>query len=289
MTTLHTVLLWITGVERKEFWNRLEREGIHYISFDYYDARSFTLAVSESDAIILRSWNGEVGLTRDAFPQILSVSRKTLQRGERITDLKAFLATMDGCVLKAYINSATSIEEMLGQESGWDYFQFTNFVGKIETMLIRSTVYERAVNLRWEYFLRKHIPDRRLHFLFVPIIFSPSEPNNERLLNLLRQHFLTPKYWRIVGNKIWQMPVKIWSMLEMILPKPDEHWDRFLIGDYRCEPRNIDLDHGKIQYLTYTIEQTFRKFVVNTSELQNIDWVVWAIETLLSRPVSAVF
>lgn len=285
------VFLWITGVSKDLFCERLERENINAVSVEQHDLYDFTISVSPAEAIIIRSWNGEVRLDRDCLPEILSISRKSSPRGQRITNLQTFLDTLDGCVLRAYVNGVSSI----GEIPGWDYFEFLNSFGKIETMFIRSDVYEKAVILRWEYLLKGFIFDRRISFYSIPTIFFRNERKTKRLRMILRQYHETPRYWRFIDEKIWQLPMKIWHLLENIMPK-NTGWESFLVDPVVLDfpPKESPTfsgfpserpwwDHEKVHFLNQKISNIFYLNVSSAKNLTGVDWLMWAIDTLASK------
>ena len=278
------VFLWITGVTKDSFCERLEKADIHFSSLEQHDLRDFTISVSPAEAIILCSWNGEVSLDRDCLPEILSISRKCSPRGQRITNLQTFLNSLDGCVLKAYVSGVSYI----GEIPGWDYFEFLNTFGKIETVFIRSDVYEKAVILRWEFLLKGFILDRRISFYTIPMIFFRNERKTKRLRMILRQYHGTPRYWRFIDDKMWQLPMKIWHLLENIMPTPAYRWDSFLVDPLPLAIIEGDSasswwDHQKVQILSQKIETIFYLNVSCTKRPKGVDWLMWAIDTLASK------
>lgn len=277
--SLEVVFLWITGVSKDLFCERLRRENIEFLSLEQHDLYDFTISVSPAEAIILCSWNGEVRLDRDCLPEILSISRKCSPRGQRITNLQTFLSSLDGCVLRAYVSGVSSI----GEISGWDYFEFLNSFGKIETMFIKSDVYEKAVILRWEYLLKGFIFDRRISFYSIPMIFFRGEKKTKRLRTLLRQHHGTPRYWRFIDEKIWQLPMKIWHLLENVMPAPVVGWESFLVDPVGLPPEDQWWDHQKVRFLNEKIANIFYLNVSSAKNLTHIDWIMWAIDTLASK------
>jgi len=271
-----TVKLWITGIDPSTFY---QKGGLNLNSTEIlvWGPKSFTVSVTESDAVIIKSWNGEIifDYVKGDF-QIISVSRMTIPGISTIEELKSILGCFDGCVVRVkMIGPAPNLDPGPGYDQGWD------IVGaNPDYVMIRTQVYEKVVLFKWEWFLRNakkfSLVENRMN---MPTIFSPREVKTERMRNLIRNFDRTPREWRLVGSYIWKIPITLIPQLKVMVCS---------VGGFQ---KHL-VDGNEIDLATFRMDANVRKLILDqmthSKILKKLDLLAWAIDTLIAVGVVEV-
>lgn len=259
MTTLFTPpnqTLWVLGLDQESFYQRCPNFSPELL--ETHSPRSFSVSASPTEAIVIKAWNGELLLdyVLGEF-RIISVSSTSVSTFTTLTKLGTALKLFDGCMLSIKLNNPRIMNCLT---PGWDITG-----ADPDYMLVRSDVYEKAVNFRWTYFLRlskSFFPDN-VHKISIPFFFSMKEVVTERTRVILRQHPDTPREWRVAGASVWKIPSRLFPQLR--------NW---FSGLFSLEMLECNVQTFLLSELAVTRD--------DINELKKLDLLAWVVDSLLS-------